>query len=74
MKKSWVILIGLLLLLAQLYASVTIAEAETGKTFPKRDLVEITIVEGDSLVNICKYYLDSEHPSIAGKRWPGSTA
>jgi hypothetical protein len=61
MKKQWILLMGFLLLIVQPFASSAETKVPFAKSSTKMDLVELTIAQGDYLINICKHYLDTEN-------------
>ncbi len=54
-------MIGFLFLISQPFPGSAQIKAFSEKTSPKNDLIQITVVKGDCLVNICGHYLDSEN-------------
>ena len=61
MKRSWIVLLGFLFLIAQPFPGAAASKVSSAKASPPIDSIQITIVKGDYLINICKYYLDNEN-------------
>ncbi|MBA4397030.1 MAG: hypothetical protein C0394_06580 [Syntrophus sp. (in: bacteria)] len=61
MKRIFIFLTGFLLISSLPLLCEAQTKAKAPSPYAKSDLVQLTLVKGDYLINICKQYLDSEN-------------
>jgi hypothetical protein len=60
-KRIFIILIGFLLISSLPLLCEAQTKAKSPFPYAKSDLIQLTVAQGDYLINICKQYLDSEN-------------